>query len=53
MTDFAKFTAVCERPENQNEDNTVNWDFVDADVHMEFPEMVPQFDDFADRFLNS
>lgn len=53
----ASFNTAVRNPENLNEDGSINWDFVDADIHMDAGEadkVVPNdwyntFNDLADQ----
>lgn len=48
---FEYFDRALENPDNRNSDGTFNWNFVDADVHMDASEagtVVPR--EWADAF---
>ena len=53
----ASFNTAVLNPENLNEDGSINWNFVDADIHMDAGEadkVVPEewyntFNDLADQ----
>jgi len=54
---IVSFNDAVANPENRNSDNTINWNFVDADIHMDASEAgmsVPNewyetFNDLADE----
>jgi hypothetical protein len=56
------FSNAVENPENINEDGTLNWNFVEADVWMDLSESLgkkvltediyPTFDDMATEYLH-